>query len=191
VMFDASLMFAGMAETRSSILRTLNVTPGEYFLCTVHRAENTDNKGNLRSIVEALCSIDRVVVFPVHPRTRKLLSAYRLDDALKSRPSVRLIDPVGYFDMIQLERNASAVLTDSGGVQKEAYFYRVPCITLRSETEWVETVRDGWNALAGAGKGAILDAVRALRVPGSQGRLFGEGHAAEKIAALIHEKIIG
>ncbi len=191
VMFDASLMFAGMAETRSSILRTLSVTPGEYFLCTVHRAENTDDEGNLRGIVEALCSIDCVVVFPVHPRTRKLLSAYRLDDALKSRPSVRLIDPVGYFDMIQLERNASAVLTDSGGVQKEAYFYRVPCITLRSETEWVETVRDGWNALAGAGKGAILDAVRALRAPGSQDRPFGEGRAAEKIAGLIHEKIIG
>ena len=188
VMFDASLMFAGLAETKSSILRKLNLAPGEYFLCTVHRAENTDDAGNLGGIVEALCSLGRAVVFPLHPRTRKLLSIHRLDDSLKRCPSVRIIDPVGYLDMVQLERNASAVLTDSGGVQKEAYFCRVPCITLRNETEWVETVRDGWNTLAGADTRAILRAVRGLRAPGSRRRPFGDGRAAEKIARLILKK---
>jgi UDP-N-acetylglucosamine 2-epimerase len=187
VMFDASLMFAEMAESRSSILRKLGITPKAYFLCTVHRAENTDDERNLRGIVEALGSLDRTVVLPLHPRTRRLFSEYRLDELLKRLPSVRIIDPVGYLDMIQLERNASAVLTDSGGVQKEAYFYRVPCITLRNETEWIETVNDGWNTLAGAGTRNILDAVQGLRPPGSQGQPFGEGRAAERIARLIHE----
>jgi UDP-N-acetylglucosamine 2-epimerase len=187
VMFDASLMFAETAGSRSTILRDLGIRPKEYFLCTIHRAENTDDAGRLAAIVEALCSLDKTVVLPLHPRTRKLLSAHRLEEALKNRPAVRVVDPVGYFDMIHLERNASAVLTDSGGVQKEAFFHRVPCITLRNETEWVETVREGWNTLAGADTAAIVDAVRALKIPASQGRPFGDGRAAERIARLIGE----
>jgi UDP-GlcNAc3NAcA epimerase len=189
VMFDAALMFAEKAESRSSILEKLNVTPGEYYLCTIHRAENTDDESNLKGIVEALISLEKPVVLPLHPRTRKLLAAYKMDGLLGSRPRIRVLDPVGYLDMIRLERNATAVLTDSGGVQKEAYFYRVPCITLRNETEWVETVRDGWNRVAGTGPEAILEAVRTFRPPEEQSLPFGDGSAADRISRLICEKL--
>jgi UDP-N-acetylglucosamine 2-epimerase len=187
VMFDAALRFAGLAESRSRALENLSLRKGGYVLCTVHRAENTDNRSRLGGIVRALRACGRTVVFPVHPRTRKMLSAFGLDDSLAGAPSVRLIDPVGYLDMIQLERNASAILTDSGGVQKEAYFYRVPCVTLRNETEWVETVADGWNRLAGPDPEAILTALGHFDAPPEQAASFGDGHAAEAIVRLIRE----
>ena len=119
----------------------------EYYLATVHRAENTDEFNNLANIVDAFCEIDDLV-FPCHPRTEKRLKTFGLWDRLTEK--VRVIKPVGYLDMLTLEKNADKVLTDSGGVQKEAYIFKVPCITLRNSTEWVETIEDGWNVLTGS-----------------------------------------
>lgn len=187
VMYDAALRFAGLAETKSRVLETLSLRKGGYVLCTVHRAENTDDRSRLGGIVQALRRCGRTVVFPLHPRTRKMLEAWGLDADLSAAPSVRLIEPVGYLDMIQLERNASAILTDSGGVQKEACFYRVPCVTLRDETEWVETVREGWNRLTGPDPEAILRALENPVVPARAAVSFGDGRAADIIVRLIRE----
>jgi UDP-GlcNAc3NAcA epimerase len=187
VMFDAALRFAGLADARSDVIERLSLDKGGYLLCTVHRAENTDDRSRLGGIVRALAECGRTVVFPLHPRTQRMLGEHGLDRVLGGIPTVRLIDPVGYLDMIRLERNAALILTDSGGVQKEAYFYRVPCVTLRSETEWVETVRDGWNRVAGSDPEAILKAMRGFNPPESSNVSFGDGCAAEKIVRLIRE----
>lgn len=138
VMLDSFLHFSKVAERNSSILRELGLSKGGYLLATVHRARNTDDKVNLKNIVDAFLSVDEVIVFPVHPRTVKYLRQYGLYDKLKNAPNVRLIDPVGYLDSIVLTANAAKVLTDSGGLQKEAYFCQVPCITLDEKTGWLE-----------------------------------------------------
>jgi len=143
IMFDAILHAQDRAARQSQILVQLGLTPKNYVLGTIHRAENTDDPGRLRAIFAGLGRLPIVVVLALHPRTKKSLEKFGITPA----PSVRIIDPVGYLDMIQLERHAQAICTDSGGVQKEAYFLRVPCLTLRDETEWVETVADGWNHL--------------------------------------------
>jgi UDP-N-acetylglucosamine 2-epimerase len=188
VMYDAALLYGEKAERKSDALERLGLAPRGYVLATVHRAENTDDPSRLRGIVEALAACGRTVLFPVHPRTRAKLAASGLDRALAAAPSVRAVDPVGYFDMVRLEKNAAAVLTDSGGVQKEAYFYRVPCVTLRNETEWVETVEDGWNRLAGADPAAVLAALEASGSPPEPRFSFGDGRAAEAVADRICEK---
>ncbi|WP_243089948.1 non-hydrolyzing UDP-N-acetylglucosamine 2-epimerase [Thermus neutrinimicus] len=146
VMYDAALYYGEKAERESQILQRLNVAPKGYILATVHRAENTDDPVRLRVILEALAQVHREVpvVFPVHPRTRKRAEAYGLEELLDR---MLTIEPVGYLDMVMLEKNARLIATDSGGVQKEAFFYRVPCATLRDETEWVELVESGWNRL--------------------------------------------
>jgi len=157
VMVDAIKQNITIAENVSTILNDLNVKPKDYYLVTVHRAENTDNIDKLKNIVDALCEIDNNVVFPCHPRTEKALKKFGLWDKLKR--SVNVIKPVGYLDMLVLEKNAKKIITDSGGVQKEAYIFKVPCITLRERTEWIETVEDGWNMLVGSDKGKILNAL--------------------------------
>ena len=181
VMYDAVRNHAQRAAARSRILEELGLAPGSYFLATVHRAGNTDDPTRLTAILDALSALGWPVVLPAHPRTRKAL------DALHYQPGdqVRLIKPVGYLDMLQLEQHARAILTDSGGVQKEAYFAGVPCITLREETEWVETVESGWNTLVGADRECILAAVQHLRLPEERPPLYGDGHAAEKIVRLL------
>jgi UDP-GlcNAc3NAcA epimerase len=142
VMYDATVFAREAASERSRIVETLGLRAGEYALCTVHRAENTDDPDRLSRILDYLerQSADHEIVFPVHPRTRKLLDG-------TARKGLMLIDPVGYLDMHRLLSGAAQVFTDSGGLQKEAYFHRVPCVTLRDETEWVETVAAGWNRL--------------------------------------------
>lgn len=177
VMYDAALLSLRIAEQRSQILKTLGLTPKEYVLATIHRAENTDNAENLRRIIEALGRLDRFVVFPVHPRTAERFQRF----GLGVHANIRVIQPVSYFDMLILEKSAMAILTDSGGVQKEAFFFRVPCVTLRNETEWVETVQAGWNTLAGADPGRIVAAARAARAGRDGASPYGDGHAAEKI----------
>jgi UDP-GlcNAc3NAcA epimerase len=154
------------------------IEPRGYVLCTVHRAENTDDGGRLASIWEALRAIaeDTAVIFPAHPRTRKLL----VD--LPPHRQIRIIEPVSYLEMVRLESDARAILTDSGGVQKEAFFQKVPCLTLRDETEWTETVDQGWNRLCGAATTRIVDAWRTLQMPASSAACpYGDGHAAEHI----------
>ena len=179
VMYDALLQVRPQLEQRTeALLHSLEVAPQAYILVTVHRAANTDNPEIMRSIAVALNALERPIIFPVHPRTRASLERYQI----KWKRHVRLIDPVGYLDMLALESSASRILTDSGGVQKEAFLLGVPCITLREETEWVETVQTGWNTLAGTHWQAILDAVNGSRPQSPARNPFGEGDAARKIA---------
>jgi UDP-N-acetylglucosamine 2-epimerase (non-hydrolysing) len=186
VMVDALKDNIKIAERESSIMDDLSLKPKEYYLATLHRAENTDDFNNLRSIVDAFCAIDDLV-FPCHPRTEKKLKNFNLWDKLIKK--VRVIKPVGYLDMLILEKNAKKILTDSGGVQKEAYIFRVPCITLRDTTEWVETVEDGWNALAGADKEKIVKMANDFEPGGEQRNVFGNGDASERIREIIGLKL--
>jgi UDP-GlcNAc3NAcA epimerase len=184
VMYDAVLWAAGRTgKGTPEVVSRLGVTPGEYLLATVHRASNTDDPANLAAIVAALSNSGETVVFPVHPRTRKAISS----SGIVMGGNVMPIEPVSYLDMIALEKHARAILTDSGGVQKEALWLGVPCITLRDETEWVETVESGWNTLAGADTGRILAALRHARPHGAPPQPYGDGHAADRIAEILRQ----
>ena len=182
VMVDALQENIKIAEKKSKILDELDLKPKEYYLATVHRAENTDDFSRLKSIVDAFCEIENIV-FPCHPRTEKMFKKFNLWDRLQKR--VKVIKPVGYFDMLVLEKNARKILTDSGGVQKEAYIFKVPCITLREKTEWVETVEDGWNVLVGAESGKIVGMANDFEPNGEQRDVFGSGNASERIVEVI------
>jgi UDP-GlcNAc3NAcA epimerase len=199
VMYDSVLYYSELAEKKSTILqdlglllpKTLNskLITHNYYLATLHRAENTDNPKPLKSILSALNEIakDVPVILPLHPRTKKMIQANRL---FSEAQGIKLTDPVPYLDMLKLEKHAKAILTDSGGVQKEAYWFGVPCFTLRDETEWVETIYSGWNILVGTGKKRILEEVRRRewrkRPPKKRG-IFGGGKASERIIQIITE----
>jgi len=182
VMYDIFLKLAKVAPTRSKILAEQNLIPQGYYLLTLHRAENTDDPMRLRAIMETLQQSGLPLVFPVHPRTKKQLAAMGI--ALASK-QIKLLEPVGYFEMLNLELNAIAILTDSGGVQKEAYFAGVPCLTLREETEWVETVAAGWNRLVGADPKKLQAALKLDWVSESRPDLYGDGKAAELITEIL------
>ena len=147
--------------THSTIRSKLGVQDKSYLLATIHRQENTDNPECMKNILAAFDGVQEMIVFPVHPRSRKTLQRMNY----KPPEHVRLIDPVGYFDMIALEQSARIILTDSGGIQKEAYWLKIPCLTLRDETEWVETIAAGWNILTGADHKIIIDAVNTFSPP--------------------------
>jgi UDP-N-acetylglucosamine 2-epimerase len=154
---------------------------------TLHRAENTDDPKRLKSILKALNEIgkDAPVILPLHPRTKKMMRIYNLSLDIHR---IKLIDPVSYLNMLILEKNAMAILTDSGGVQKEAYWFKVPCVTLREETEWIETVKSGWNVLVGAETERIIEGVhdaRKGRLPRKETNAFGNGKASEKIVEFL------
>ena len=183
VMQDALLTYSAAAGKVSNILTKLDLNVNEYFVITVHRPGNTDNKENLRSIIEALKRFERKVVFPVHPRTEKYLKEYGFWEKMPS--NVIVTKPLGYLDMLHLMNNAEKILTDSGGIQKEAYMLGKPCITLRENTEWVETVDAGWNVLVGADMEKIVKAVEDQRVPDGRPLLYGE-NVCEKIAGIIN-----
>ena len=190
VMYDAALRHGDRAAGRASVRQTLGLQASGYVLVTVHRAENTDVPARLAAIVEAVHAVARElpVVWPVHPRVAATLRAQA--PGLVGHGAVHLIEPVGYLDMVQLEREAAVIATDSGGVQKEAFFHRVPCVTLRDETEWVELVEAGWNRLAPPLSGsAVATAVLAARGQrGADVQPYGTGDAAQKIAQrLAHE----
>lgn len=184
-MYDAVLQFGKIAKDKATINATLGLKPGRYLLATVHRPYNTDDAASLRNIMTALMEVDEPVVFPVHPRTRAKLDALGLKT---EGTGLHLIDPVGYLDMLMLEQNARLILTDSGGMQKEAYFFKVPCITLRPETEWVETVEAGWNVLTGAETEKIVSTVKKLGSPDRHPTFYGDGKAAEKICLWLTGK---
>ena len=181
VMLDANLANRPLARQKSTVLSTLGFAPASYGLVTVHRAANTDDPERLSNIVKALSQVGETVVFPVHPRTRGALE--KLD--VKFGNNVRLIEPVGYFDMMVLEENARIIATDSGGVQREAYFMSKPCITLRDETEWTETVEVGWNKLVGVDVDTIVNEWKNFAPPAEQPPIFGDGKAGEKIADIL------
>jgi UDP-GlcNAc3NAcA epimerase len=187
VMYDAALYFAqraGQRSTRHAVFATLADRP--CVLATVHRAENTDDPARLASIVSALEALaaEIEVVWPLHPRTRRALAGTGLE---RSTRVLRVTEPLGYLDMLELERRASLVVTDSGGVQKEAFFFGVPCVTVRDETEWVELVEAGWNRLAPPGDAErMLSTLRAaLGSTGRPVRPYGDGDAAERIAWVL------
>jgi UDP-GlcNAc3NAcA epimerase len=184
-MYDMFLIGSRLAPERSQILKELKLQPKEFLLVTLHRAENTDDPARLQTILEALAGLDRPVIFSIHPRTRNKLQETGMD---LPDGALKLIDPVGYFDMVMLEMNAAAVFTDSGGVQKEAYMAGVPCITLRSETEWVETVTAGWNKIVGADPALIRAAARLDWVAKKHPSLYGDGNAAGRIAVVLKEE---
>lgn len=184
VMYDASLFYGDLAENKSSILKRLGLNQSGYILATVHRQENTDSPSRLLSILEGLASANWPVVLPLHPRTRQCIDT--LPDFHLG--CLRLIEPVGYLDMIMLEKNARMVATDSGGVQKEAYFHRVPCLTLRDETEWVELVDIGANRVVGTDRNSITMAINNLEsssISISASSIFGDGNASIRIANIM------
>jgi len=187
VMVDILNECIKIAERNSRILEELDLKSKSYHLATIHRAENTDDTGRLKSIMMALCEIDNVV-FPCHPRTEKVLRKIGLFGDLKRY--IRIIKPVGYFSMLLLEKNARKILTDSGGMQKEAYLLKVPCVTIYETTPWVETVEDGWNIIAGAKSQTIVDMTNTFNPHGEQREIFGKGDASAKILQLVEDIII-
>jgi UDP-GlcNAc3NAcA epimerase len=183
VMYDVALHHGALVHAEGRMLGQLGLKRRSYVLATVHRAENTDDPQRLAAVVAALeiVAAQWPVVWPLHPRTRSMLR--HSGQLERVSPNIHLIDPVGYLDMVQLEKFAAVIATDSGGVQKEAFFYRVPCVTLRDETEWMELVDAGWNRLAPPlSPRAISSAVlQAVGTQGSNIRPYGEGDAAQRI----------
>jgi UDP-N-acetylglucosamine 2-epimerase len=184
VMLDAVEAFRPRAEDRARAeLAKLGVEAKEFLLVTVHRPANTDDPVCLRRVLEGIAALGEPVVFPVHPRTRARLEA--LSPAWTPPAHVRLIDPLGYLSLLALALGARRVLTDSGGLQKEAFFLGTPCVTLREETEWVETVEAGWNALVGSDPEALAAAVAAPDPSGERPRSFGDGQASAAIVEAL------
>jgi UDP-N-acetylglucosamine 2-epimerase len=185
VMYDALLHNMNLAAQKSRVVSEMDLEPGSYALATVHRAANTDEPDRLQGIISAFGQLNASVIFPIHPRTRKVLETRTV-----SLPdNVHVVPPVGYLDMLTLERHANCILTDSGGIQKEAYLLGVRCITLRDETEWLETVQAGWNVLVGADTEAIVSAYHDWIPSGARPDYFGDGKAAEKIVAILQRSI--
>ena len=188
-MFDAVLQFSKVAQQRSRVLEELRLRPKEYLLATLHRPYNTDISEHLVGILKAFTQLEQTVVFPVHPRTRlKVSELGSLPGIAEANGNLMMLDPLGYLDMLMLEQNARLILTDSGGIQKEAFFFGVPCVTLRPETEWVETVQAGWNEIVGADPTRIVEAANKQDWPtGPPPVLFGDGAAASRIVMRLAE----
>ncbi len=180
VMHDAVRFYKGIAKPGEAVKNAMAGTNDNFYLATVHREENTDNYDRLSNIVGAFKAISKTtpIIFPIHPRTRKAITTNGLN-----LNGVLVIDPVGYFDMLTLLDKCKAVFTDSGGLQKEAYFFKKPCVTLRDQTEWVELIQNGFNTLTGAEQNAIIDAERAMpdKVSGGRTDLYGHGDAGARI----------
>jgi UDP-N-acetylglucosamine 2-epimerase (non-hydrolysing) len=183
VMYDALLWARDVALRETSIIADLDLERGEYVLVTVHRPRNADDPDRLAAILDALTALPKRVVFPVHPRTADRLDAFDLRS--RAERELTLIDPVGYLKFVALTAGARCIVTDSGGVQKEAFFLDTPCVTLRKETEWVETVEAGWNVLVGADTEAIAAAVRDGERPAFKPSPYGDGDAAAAIVDLL------
>ncbi|HBX53153.1 MAG: UDP-N-acetylglucosamine 2-epimerase [Bacteroidetes bacterium RIFOXYA12_FULL_35_11] len=182
VMYDSVLYYKKMILANQEHYKT-NIPNSPYFLATIHRAENTDNPENLKKIFAAFGKTDKPILLPIHPRTKKIIT-----DKFELPSNVSIINPVGYLEMLSLVIHSDKVLTDSGGLQKEAFFLDKPCITMREETEWVETLENGWNCIAGADTEKILAGINTPDPVIERGNHFGDGKAAEKIVALIKEK---
>lgn len=188
VNFDSMLFFSANSEAiKKSLFKKLSIQPKSFYLATVHRAENTDDKSRLTNILQALDEIgssDFSVILPLHPRTEGYIEKY----GLTNLQNIKFVPPVSYLEMIALEKNSKAILTDSGGIQKEAFWLKVPCITLRDETEWIETIETGWNILAGADKQRIINVIDKpqKRVSNADG-VYGDGNAAKSIVKILQK----
>ena len=185
VMADVALVMAPVASQRSDAPERLGVEPRGYLLVTAHRAGNVDDPEALRMLVDVLVALPLPAVFPVHPRTRERLADAGMLSELGRRESLILTEPLGYLDFLALLQGAAAVLTDSGGVQKEAYLAGVPCLTLRDTTEWTETVDLGWNRLVGLDPDLVLVALGAIDPPAARPELYGGGRAAHAVVAAL------
>jgi UDP-GlcNAc3NAcA epimerase len=180
VMYDACL-FYGTQARKPAWFDPLSISKGDYVLATVHRAENTDDPARLAGILQGLAGAERPVILPVHPRTQKQIESL----GLSTPANLHLVPPVGYLEMVWLEQNCALIATDSGGVQKEAYFHGKPCVTLRDETEWVELVELGANRLAGSNADMIGELLRGAEIERGSGGLYGDGNASQKIAEVM------
>jgi UDP-N-acetylglucosamine 2-epimerase len=190
VMLDTVRFFMERVDAEE-VLTRFGLEPGGYYLATLHRAANSDDPERLASVLRAFERLDAPVLFAVHPRTSANLERHGLAADLEASERVRAVPPVSYMETVALLSAARALLTDSGGMQKEAYFLRIPCITLREETEWVETVELGWNRLVGTDEGAIVAAAAELGVPDVHPDVYGDGHAAELAVAAIETRLAG
>jgi len=198
IMYDNSMYFSNIANENQGLLKDLNLAPGEFILCTIHRDSNTDNPEHLNQIIRGILEIQRIsiqaIVLPLHPRTRKKMTEL-LDPAigaeLQKNTRIHIIDPAGFLDMISLESNCSMVITDSGGVQKEAFFFKKPCIILREQTEWVEIVENGNALLVGSSEVKLIEAFHQLtnKKEYTYPPFFGNGHASEEICRLMIEHL--
>ena len=183
VTVDVIMALGPIAEKQAFIISKNNLTPGKYIVATIHRQGNTENELAMTEILKAFSLLNESIIFPCHPRTKK--SIQRADMPIPA--NVQIIEPVGYLDMLSLIQNSQLVLTDSGGLQKEAFLLGVPCVTLRDETEWKETVELGWNALGGWRTQSILKAVSELKPQRERTAIFGDGFAAKKILNILQE----
>lgn len=183
VMYDAVNLFKERAKEVSTITRDLDLAPESYILSTIHRAENTDSIERLTSIIKALSECGKKIILPLHPRTKKFISEYNLHVG----DNIKIIDPVGYLEMLALQENSAKIVTDSGGVQKEAYFLKKPCITMRDETEWVETVNNGWNVIVGSDSNKIKNAIENFNPTGTPASAFGSGDTSSLITDIIED----
>ena len=184
VMVDSLFYNKEIAEDKSMILNDLNLKGKEYLVATVHRASNTDDRESIKNIVDAFSEVKETIVFPVHPRAEKFLKEYGLYNKL-NQTTIKLIKPLGYLDFLKLMNHAKKIITDSGGIQKEAYLLKLPCITLRENTEWVETVEDRWNVLVGTNKEKIAKMVKEFGPNNEQMDVFGNGDASERIVKIL------
>lgn len=186
VMYDAAVYFGSLADKRSIVQETTGVTPKKFILATIHRQENTDDPDRLQTVFEALDNIAKEiqVVLPLHPRTKACLEKANLSHLTSS---LTVVPPMGYLDMVAHEKSAAAIVTDSGGVQKEAFFYRVPCVTLRDETEWVELVEAGWNRLVPptSAEEIVAEIRAAIKSQGQEITPYGNGNASDLIVGAL------
>jgi len=190
VMYDAALYYGRLAEGHTGIITSFGLGQESFILATIHRAENTDDPMRLNHILEGLNRASKriPVILPLHPRTRKIIDQMNWGDRI--HPNLKVVDPVGYLDMVLLEKHASLIVTDSGGVQKEAFFHGVPCVTLREETEWVELVELGWNRLAPplSGKAVEMAVLESLGTRGREARPYGDGQSSRHIVQALLER---
>lgn len=198
IMYDNSLYFSAMSEQKSEILKELEITTDGFILCTIHRDTNTDDTANLNAIFRALLRIQKTsnlkIVLPLHPRTKEKLNSH-LDEnlltELNQNKNFKIIPPLGFLDIISLEKNARLIITDSGGLQKEAFFFQKPCVILREQTEWIEIVENGNAVIAGANELKIISSVETLikRTDYTYPNLYGDGNAANFICKKITEEL--
>lgn len=190
VMYDAALYFASRAEKKSNILEKLKLTKNKFILSTIHRAENTNDPQRLAAIFNGLIRVSNSipVILPLHPRTKQNLVKEGIK--IDQYKNLRIIDPIGYLDMVSLEKNSCLIATDSGGVQKEAFFYGVPCVTLRDETEWIELVQLGWNTLVSPSDAKKVEMIilQKIGTRGEAAKPYGNGDSSQKICKILSER---
>jgi len=184
LMYDAFLQNIEIAKKKSKILKTLNLKPHDYSILTLHRAGNVDSQKNLKIIIDAIQKSEEKIIFPIHPRTEKQLKKLKIKNC-----KLEIIPPLGYIDMLWLVKNSKKVLTDSGGLQKEAYFAKMPCLTLRDTTEWPETLKNGWNRLVKINEKEIIKNIFINYSPKKQKEYFGDGKATSRIIKILSKNI--